>query len=78
MRIALASVSLNLYCSLRSHLLTGGIMSYNQDIFIDSCVMRLVQIACAIRQTCERSEQEFDADEIECQAIDACEEQYHA
>ena len=54
-------------------------MSYNQDIFIDSCVMRLVQIACAIRQNNDAlTRQEFDADEIECQAIDACEEQYHA
>ena len=61
-------------------------MSYNnglrqQDIFIDNCVMRLVQLACAIRQNndalarqeCERSEQEFDADEIECQEIDGVE-----
>ena len=50
-------------------------MSYNQDIFIDNCVMRLVQIACAIRQSNDAlARQEFDADEIECQEIDACEE----
>ena len=61
-------------------------MSYQNDLFIDNCVMRLVQIASAIRQNCERSEQnndrlacqefdrmekEFDAEEIECQEIDA-------
>ena len=46
-------------------------MSYNQDIFIDNCVMRLAQIACAIRQNSDvLSRQEFDADEIECQEID--------
>ena len=52
-------------------------MSYNndlperQDIFIDNCVMRLVQLACAIRQNNDRLTcQEFDADEIECQEID--------
>ena len=59
-------------------------MSYNQDIFIDNCVMRLVQLACAIRQRCERSEQnndaltsqEFDAEEIECQSFDATDNAY--
>ena len=52
-------------------------MSYNndlperQDIFIDNCVMRLVQLACAIRQSNDAlASQEFDADEIECQEID--------
>ena len=55
-------------------------MSYNNDVFIDNCVMRLVQIACAIRQNNDRLAcQEFDAEvelvteEIECQEIDACE-----
>ena len=36
-------------------------MSYNQDVFTDNCIMRLVQIAVAIRQRCERSEQSNDA-----------------
>ena len=52
-------------------------MSYQNDLFVDNCVMRLVQLACAIRQNCERSEQEFDrmekefdAEELECQEID--------
>ena len=61
-------------------------MSYNQDIFIDNCVMRLVQLAAAIRQNCERSEQnndalasqEFDADEIECQEFDRMEKEIDA
>ena len=64
-------------------------MSYQNDDFVDNCIMRLVQIAAAIRQNCERSEQnndrmekEFDAreeefersdKEIECQSFDACE-----
>ena len=51
-------------------------MSYNQDVFIDNCVMRLVQLACAIRQNNDAlARQEFDADEIEleCQSFDACE-----
>ena len=47
-------------------------MSYNQDIFVDNCVMRLVQIAIAIRQNNDRlARQEFDAEEIECQSFDA-------
>ena len=50
-------------------------MSYQNDAFIDYCVMRLVQLACAIRQSNDvLARQEFDADEIECQEIDACEE----
>lgn len=49
-------------------------MSYQNDIFIDNCVMRLVQIAVAIRQNNDvLTRQEFDADETECQEIDACE-----
>ena len=47
-------------------------MSYNQDIFVDNCIMRLVEIACAIRQNNDAlARQEFDAEEIECQEIDA-------
>ena len=50
-------------------------MSYTNDIFVDNCIMRLVQLAAAIRQNNDRLAcQEFDADEIECQTIDACEE----
>ena len=53
-------------------------MSYQNDLFVDNCVMRLVQIACAIRQNndalarqeFDRMEKEFDAEEIECQEID--------
>ena len=60
-------------CTFVAFTTKGGFMSYQNDIFIDNCVMRLVQIACAIRQTCERSEQEFDAEEIECQEIDGIE-----
>ena len=55
-------------------------MSYQNDLFVDNCVMRLVQLACAIRQNNDRLAcQEFDAEvelvteEIECQEIDACE-----
>ena len=56
-------------------------MSYNQDIFIDNCVMRLVQLAIAIRQNNDaKASQELDADEIDCQfcerseqSLDACE-----
>lgn len=49
-------------------------MSYNQDVFIDNCIMRLVQIAAAIRQNNDRLAcQEFDAreEEIDCQSFDA-------
>ena len=50
-------------------------MAYNQDIFIDNCVMRLVQLAAAIRQNNDAlARQEFDAEEIDCQEIDTCEE----
>ena len=53
------------------------------DIFVDNCIMRLVQIAIAIRQNndaltsqeFDRMEKEFDADEIDGQSFDACEEQ---
>ena len=45
-------------------------MSYNQDAFIDNCVMRLVQLAAAIRQNNDRLAcQEFD-EEIDCQSSD--------
>ena len=47
-------------------------MSYQNDVFIDNCVMRLVQLACAIRQNNDAlANQEFDADEIDCQSFDA-------
>ena len=56
-------------------------MSYQNDIFIDNCVMRLVQLAVAIRQNNDRLAcQELDADELECQqgqngqSFDACED----
>ena len=46
-------------------------MSYDNDVFIDNCVMRLVQLACAIRQSNDvLARQEFDAEELECQEID--------
>ena len=49
-------------------------MSYQNDIFVDNCVMRLVQLACAIRQNSDAlARQEFDAEELECQEIDTCE-----
>ena len=49
-------------------------MSYQNDIFVDNCVMRLVQIATAIRQNSDGlARQEFDAEEIECQEIDGIE-----
>lgn len=54
-------------------------MSYQNDIFIDNCVMRLVQLACAIRQNNDALvRQELDAEELECQLfgrqnIDDCE-----
>ena len=41
------------------------------DIFVDNCVMRLVQLACAIRQNNDALvRQEFDAEEIDCQEFD--------
>ena len=56
-------------------------MSYKNDIFVDNCVARLVQIACAIRQNNDALvRQEFDAEEtdltegkIECQKLDRME-----
>ena len=56
-------------------------MSYNQDVFVDNCVMRLVQIAVAIRQNSDAlarqeldsMERELDAEELDCQSFDACE-----
>ena len=47
-------------------------MSYTNDIFVDNCIMRLVQIAVAIRQNNDRLAcQEFDAEELDCQNFDA-------
>ena len=60
-------------------------MSYSNDIFVDNCIMRLVQLAAAIRQNndrlaCQefdRMEKELDAiadqreEELECQYFDA-------
>ena len=55
-------------------------MSYKNDIFVDNCIMRLVQLAVAIRQNNDRLAcQEFDAiadqreEEIDCQEIDGVE-----
>ena len=52
-------------------------MSYTNDIFVDNCIMRLVQLAAAIRQNNDRLAcQEFDAiadqreEEIDCQSFD--------
>ena len=53
-------------------------MSYKNDIFVDNCIMRLVQLAAAIRQNNDRLTcQEFDAmdltkgkEELECQIFD--------
>ena len=54
-------------------------MSYNQDVFIDNCVMRLVQIAAAIRQNNDRMAcQEFDAEEIDCQSCERSEQSFDA
>ena len=47
-------------------------MSYQNDIFIDNCVMRLVQLAAAIRQNSDAlARQDFDEEEIDCQYFDA-------
>ena len=47
-------------------------MSYTNDIFVDNCIMRLVQLAAAIRQNSDAlARQEFDAEEIDCQSFDA-------
>ena len=54
-------------------------MSYQNDIFIDNCVMRLVQLAIAIRQNndakasqeLDSMERELDAEELDCQSFDA-------
>ena len=61
-------------------------MSYNQDIFIDNCVMRLVQLAAAIRQNndaltsqeFDRMEKELDSDEIDCQSCERSEQSFDA
>ena len=46
-------------------------MSYTNDIFVDNCIMRLVQLAAAIRQNNDRLAcQEFDAEEHDCQSFD--------
>ena len=50
-------------------------MSYTNDIFVDNCVMRLVQLAAAIRQNNDRLAcQELDSEELECQSFDSMEE----
>lgn len=47
-------------------------MSYQNDAFIDNCVMRLVQLAVAIRQNNDAlTSQELDSDELDCQSFDA-------
>ena len=49
-------------------------MSYNNDIFVDNCIMRLVQLAAAIRQNNDAlTSRELDAEELECQYFDSCE-----
>ena len=46
-------------------------MSYTNDIFVDNCIMRLVQLAVAIRQNSDAlARQEFDEEEIDCQSFD--------
>ena len=53
-------------------------MSYKNDIFVDNCIMRLVQLAAAIRQNNDALvRQELDAadstegrEELECQLFD--------
>ena len=46
-------------------------MSYTNDIFVDNCIMRLVQLAAAIRQNSDAlARQEFDEEEIDCQSFD--------
>ena len=54
-------------------------MSYQNDIFLDNCVMRLVQIARAIRYQAQINQindalasRELDAEELECQLFDTC------
>ena len=50
-------------------------MSYSNDIFVDNCIMRLVQLAAAIRQNNDKLAcQELDSDELDCQSFDACED----
>ena len=51
-------------------------MSYQNDIFVDNCIMRLVQLAAAIRQNSDRLAcQEFYSDEIDRQEFDAIADQ---
>ena len=46
-------------------------MSYKNDIFVDNCIMRLVQLAAAIRQNNDALvRQELDAEDLECQLFD--------
>ena len=46
-------------------------MSYTNAIFVDNCIMRLVQLAVAIRQNSDAlARQEFDEEEIDCQSFD--------
>ena len=41
-------------------------MSYQNDIFIDTCIMRLAQLAAAIRQNNDAiARQELDAEELD-------------
>ena len=54
-------------------------MSYNNDIFVDNCIMRLVQLAAAIRQNNDALvRQELDAEELECQEFDRMEKEFDA
>ena len=46
------------------------------DIFVDNCIMRLVQLAAAIRQNSDAlARQELDSDEIDRQDFDAIADQ---
>ena len=52
-------------------------MSYQNDIFVDNCIMRLVQIAAAIRQNNDAlARQELDAEELDCQSFDTTDNAY--
>ena len=53
-------------------------MSYNQDIFIDNCIMRLVEIACAIRQNSDVLARQEREEEIECQSCERSEQSFDA
>ena len=46
-------------------------MSYTNDIFVDNCIMRLVQLAAAIRQNSDAlARQELDSMERELDSIE--------